>query len=226
MPTSPHRFVDQVQANLYRSHSLNNEYTLLSGKFSLPVAEEPPVDPGELASWSPVVVVAAHAPYRLREAVFEVQKNGTPPMIPSPEDTGAHKFLGGSLYFHGPQIDPQASGFVWTVTGSYIFAEYVRSDPGDGFILGSFPFETSLSQFPKNTFGTNTVPQFGAVTLGGGDVRAAFAESQSISFTNPLGYTYYSTSFFPGVHCNPGLLNGDTNSIGIQAVPTSIPVQA
>jgi hypothetical protein len=46
-PSSEYSTWDQGQITLYKKYGINNRYDIVSGLMALPVAEDPPTDPGE-----------------------------------------------------------------------------------------------------------------------------------------------------------------------------------
>lgn len=210
----PTKYQDTAHADLYKHHALDNQYEMVPGTFALPVADEAPEDATELADWSPVVVVQAHAPYRIRRVAWATRKSGAPPVIPSPETTGAFTFVGGAIHFDYPRFDALGSGFLWSIKGEYAFVETVRSDVSDGWILGSEPVPSQVNQQLLTTYGGGTAPEIGAVSQAGVEVKMAYAESLGLSLTS-ADYTFWSPTFFPGALANDGMLNGDVQNTGV-----------
>lgn len=211
--SAPSQYTDVAQSGAYRSGGMENTYTLEPGVFVLPVAEEPPTNTEELTDWSPVVVVQAHAPYRIRQVKFSTKKSGSPPVLPSPQDCGAFTFIGGSLYFPSPAADPSGSRFLWHGAGEYVFVEEARSAVEDGFVLGSDPIPNSTYLALRQILPAGQ-PQTGAVSQAGDEVKIAYGEAGQVSLNAP-SYSYYSTAYFPGVFFNTGMLNGDTTTAGL-----------
>lgn len=211
MPTDK---VDVPHAGSYKSHQLYNQYELVEGLFHLPVAENPPEDEQELAEWSPVVTVRAFAPHRIRHVQFATKKFGAPPVIPSPETTGAFTFIGGAINFPAPILSADGTGFTWNVSGEYGFVETVRSSPDDGFVLGSDPIPNSVYQEMRKIYGGGGQPEQGAVASAGEEVRIGYAEGQAVDFSNSY-YSYWSQSYFPAVFLHTGMLNGETVTPGV-----------
>lgn len=214
MPVTPSQNTDSYKSEAYTKHALENQYTLQPGVFVLPVAEEPPTNPEELANWSPVVTVQAHAPYRVRNVQFATKKTGSPPVIPSPQNTGVFTFVGGTIAFPSPTITSDGMGFHWEVYGQYAFVEDARSAPEDGFVLGSDPIPNGIYLQLRQLYQDGN-PQTGAAAEAGDEVRVAYAEAADCSLENP-NYTYWSQSYFPGTFFNTGMLNGETTSPGVQ----------
>jgi hypothetical protein len=195
-------YLDLQHAHLYKSHSLDNSYDIVGGRFALPVAENPTDDP----SWSPVVVVQAHAPYQRRTVVFQTTKESAPPTIPSPEDTGAFTFLTGNIFFHGPRTQPSGNGFNWHVEGAYEYIVGARSDPDDGFVLGSLPVPNRVEELLKSEVSGPT-PVYGAVAQSGPNVRVGYAEAGNVNRVSPA-YAYICPSYFPPTSLNTGMVDG------------------
>lgn len=199
-------------AGLYESGpALLNDYTLMSGVCVIPVAEEPPEDPEELKTWSPVIKLQLHAPYRIRNAKYIARKNNSPPVLPSPGDTGKFIFLGGSVSFlNAPN---SASNFDWSCNAAYSYVENCVSRTLDGFVLGTIPFQLmSQTQNQQAAGGSPTIP-YGAISEAGLDAKVGWLQSAT-------GPTYYNTpSYFPGLFFNDGLMNAD-----LGAVPTQFSV--
>lgn len=207
IPPTTTTILDRQHGHLYKSHTLDNGYTVISGRFALPVAESAPTDPLELASWSPVTVVQAFAPYQTRTVVFDTRKEGAPPMIPSPESSGACTFLSGAVFFHGPSVTTSGVTHLWSVEGEYEFVLAVRSDPNDGFVLGTLPIPMQLDKDLATIYG-GVQPQFGAVAHAGPTCRMGYGEAGGIDLQQS-SYQYWSSTYFPPSLLNTGMLNGD-----------------
>lgn len=210
-------FYDSFQAEQYRGAVTKDSYDLREGLFVLPVAEEPPELTAELAAWTPVAIVRAHAPYRLRTSAFTYKKDNNPPVIPSPVSVGAFGFIGGELNFDLPA--PNTSGFCynWTVNGAYVFVENCRSSPEDGFVLTNLPFSTVTQQV--NASLPPATPNLGAIAYAGADARRGVAQGNLIDGSKPF-WLYNTTSYFPPILINDEILNG-----GSFTPPTAAPVE-
>lgn len=205
MPVTP--LLDQGQATIYKSHDCDNTYALESGLTILPLAAVPPTSPPPpgTAPWSPIVQLQLHAPYRLRNVSFDTLKTGGPPMVPAPQSVGAFTFLSGSLLVKSPRLDASALNFSWDIAGSYTFVEVVASNNNDGFILGSWPFPTTIQGALQNgSTGGGNYP--GAVAFAGPDVTAGYQSGYGITPSQP--YTYYNPAYLPSNFLNTQMING------------------
>jgi hypothetical protein len=223
MPTS---YADFIHSALYRHYGSDNVYTIMSGTFTLPLA----VDQDDLGVLdSPVITVQAHAPYRIRQVIFNEQKQGSPPMIPSPESTGKFLFTEGNIYFDGPTLDSNGFTSTWRVRGSYTFIEDIKSNLSDGFVLGAPPFLSHSILESVALFGNDVTqnsqykPSTGAIAYAGADPQLGYVEAaKNVDLTNPIGYAYYNTSYFPPLFLNNNILNGG-NFLQGTVLPTPAP---
>lgn len=202
---------DQAGPPLYlEGPSIVNTYQIEQGVCILPLAEDPPTDPTKLAAWSPVVVLRLHSPYRIRTAKFAAKKNLTPPVIPSPSDTGAFVFVGGNLAFTNV-INP-AGGHDWTNQTAYVYVENCVSRTEDGFVLGT-PGFTYPSQYDNARLvgGTPQVDSPGAIAYAGEDAKIGYYLSRNETLAMSIGL-YNTISYFPGTLFNDGLMNGSLTS--------------
>lgn len=207
MPTSNY---DSTQGPKYKQYGQDNTYTMVSGRFALPVAEDPPSDPVALASWSPVVTVVAHAAYQIRTVDFAAVKDNAPPVVPSPQSVGACTFLTGNLHVTMPEVSSVVGHRRWRVNGQYVFVVDARSDPADGFVLGDTPIRTVVDDYIYQTYGAGTTPIYGAVAQAGPNAQMGYAESQLVSIGNPGSYTYLTPYFLPGTFLSSTMLNGSS----------------
>lgn len=204
---------DSVQASLYDEYAIQNDYELAEGVFALPLAQMPPGTAsggdGTLADWSPVVLVRAHAPHRVRRMSFSVVKKQAPPVLPRPADAGAFKFVGGGISAPVPTMGPDQSNFNWRVAGQYVFVEDVVSRPEDGLVLGMQPWAYQ-SQVENITALGGTPPALataGAIAEAGTDAQVGLAQAGVVDFTKP--YWYNTPSFLPGTFFSDDrLVNG------------------
>lgn len=210
---------DVNQSAQYDVVERQNDYDIKEGLFALPVAEEPPTDPGELAEWSPVQCVRAHAPYRIRKVTFIHQKTGNPPSVPSPISAGAFNFLGGMVAFDTPRPNLSMCSFDWRVGGEYLFVEDCVSRPGDGFVLGNNPFPTTMD-VDNNKHYAPAELDIGAVAYAGENARRGYTQSQEIRMET--NWLYNNTSYFPGDLLNEEAVNGEVDVTG---VTDPIPIQ-
>ncbi len=200
---------DHLQAEMYEHLGLNDDYTVVSGTFALPIAEEPPTDTATLAEWSPVAIVKAHADYRLRTVSYEMTKKNNPPVIPKPESVGNMVFLGGTLSFPNPVLNQGLVAHDWTAAGNLIFVENNRSDPSDGFILTTPPFTTTSQDSNFAIYSEPLAPELGAVSEGGLDAKIGALLNETLDYNDPVFYIYSSTGLYPGYAFNPSMVNGD-----------------
>lgn len=214
--------IDNPHVHLYKSHGLHNSYDVVPGVYALPVAENPPTDPELLATWSPVEVVYAHAPHRVRTVNFSLEKEGAPPMVPAPEDTGAFVYLGGSIQFHGPQLNSGLRNYIWTTSGQYTFVEYTKSDLDDGFVLGSFPFSSTIQMDLASQYLTGAKPTTGAVAAAGLDAQLGWTEAREEINFESTGYKYVNPTYYPSHFFNSGVLNGNVPIPGVNTSQNSL----
>lgn len=198
--------LDNYQGHRYNKTGTVNDYELVAGVYLLPVAEsEDTTDP----TWSPVDLIQAHAPYRIRTLQFRAEKHASPPLMPAPADTGAFKFLGGNLAFMPPRVDANGGHLTWGSYGDYTFVENCRSSLSDGFVLGlNLPFATTFQQ-GVSTVGENPA-QYGAISQAGNDARLGFVVGQQLSMTDPA-YSYDVPSFVPAVFFDQNMANGQAD---------------
>lgn len=201
--------IDQNQSGLYdNGEDITNFFEPRSGVFYLPIAEDPPTDPAELAAWSPVVALKVHAPYRLRKVVYKAEKSSNPPVMPSPVDAGSFVFLRGQMVVHNSLRQDQL-GFDWAVTTMYDYVENAPVLVGDGLVLGTPPWlwpqvatAVQSSQAPPAT------PGPGASGTAGAEVLYAKGVGDRINPSASVPYNYSFPSFYPGTFFNDFLVNG------------------
>jgi hypothetical protein len=149
-----------------------------------------------------------------RTVEYDTTKDGAPPQIVKPADTGAFQFLGGNLFLHGPKINANGLTKTWEVEGSYTFA--VAGLPSlaldTGLVMTSLPLPTTTQQYLTLTYGSGQQIPDNVLSQAGADVRACYAEAQGVSFVGP-SYTYWGTTLFPGQFFNAQMLNGNTNFV-------------
>lgn len=203
---------DNSQPTLYTGLALGDEYTFESGVCVLPIAQEPPTDPVELASWSPVVLLQLHAPYRIRSSNYQNKKQNSPPIITAPVSAGKFVFLGGSV-----SISSNINGTYWdrdwNVTGVNVFVENCVSRVEDGLVLTSPPIVSQADVANLGYFST-LPPQIGAVSEAGWNAIAGYNAGTTLTASssgtlNPE-WSYNNGSFFPGQLFNSDLANGQT----------------
>lgn len=210
----------EVQTDLYPQGAAgHNSYTFEPGVCVLPLAEEPPTSPGELANWSPVVVLQLHAPYRVRRYEYSAKKENNPPIIPAPGNVGKFVFTGGSLTVLQPALNTTLTNYDWSVGAVYEYVENCVSRIQDGFVLGAPPYplvtdvenaqSVGLSVFSASS---PSAPSLGAVSQAGVDAVVGYRMGQGINFSGSWGYN--QATFLPGVFFNAGLPNGDVSGQG------------
>jgi hypothetical protein len=212
---------DAAQVNIYDDLAQTNVYTLRPGVCILPLAEDPPPagDPA-LATYSPVVELRLHAPYRIRRQVFAADKQRNPPVLPTPQSAGAFKFLGGSISFT-TQSNATFWDSDWQCAGEYVFVETCVSRPEDGFVLGSsMPFTQNQDYANIAAYGTHPVPSPGSLTAIGAIAQAGpnavsgynyartYMVSQDATLNLPVNWSYTSPAYYPGILFNDQLANG------------------
>ncbi len=216
---------DGTQANLYTAEGYDNTYKLDPGVCILPLAEDPPTDPDELQSWSPVVVLRLHAPYRIRKMSHLSEKKNNPPPLPSSADQGAFVFMGGTVNIVN-KLNTTFRNFDWSVGAEYLFVENCVSREVDGYILGTptFTWESSTLNAQSGAgiglIGSTITPPAGAVTQAGSDVLVGYNQGLSIVGNQITGelktiWGYNTASYYPGTLVYSNLANG-----GPQVVPS------
>lgn len=210
MATQQQQPVDRTQVSFYPDGSqVLNEYDLRPGVCIIPVAEAPPTDLVALRTWSPVVVLKLHAPYRLRRVRYESFKQNNPPIMPAPESAGAFVFVGGAIVFSNG-LNQSGVAADWKTRTEYSYVENCVSRTEDGFVLGVTPYGTlnidqqTAAQYPP----TNT--QIGAVAQAGTAAKIGFTMGQAITqaVTANRAWAYTVCSFAPGTLFNNQIANG------------------
>jgi hypothetical protein len=197
---------------------INNTYRFESGVCILPVAEEPPTDIGRLASYSPVVALQLHAPYRVRRVRYDTRKVNNPPVVPTPQSIGAFVFVGGVMGVV-TSLNSSLGTFDWDVVNDYTFVESCVSRPQDGLVLGLPPWTWVTSQENSLFFAgalevgaaLSGAGQIGAIARAGPDAKVGYVMGQqaAVYLSKNEGWGYNTPSFFPG-----GLFNGDLVNAG------------
>lgn len=204
MPT----LLDNSQTQLYQNALQTNDYTLDPGVCVLPVAQEPPSDEGTLRTWSPVVILRLHAPYRIRKLRTGTKKQNSPPIIPSPADVGKFVFVGGGITFANA-MNSTNSNFDWAVETEYVYVEDCVSRNQDGFVLSSTPWVWECTEENSRRIGgTPPVPAVGAISEAGLEPLIGSFMSSDIRPNSSTGWAYNVPSFFPGLLLNDNLANG------------------
>lgn len=185
--------LDGYQAELYNAAGMDNEYTILAGVFVIPLAEAVPTDAVELSTWKPFVAVQAHAPIRLRAYSYAAKKERNPPVLPTPGDSGAYTFLGGSVGLPHPTVRPDGS-YLWSVSASYLFAEGAASTSESGFVVGGLfnPFRSQLEGPGAASVSDAPAP----IREGGVGPKVGWNLAKGIDLNSPY-WTYPEPSYFP-----------------------------
>lgn len=201
------------QTNYPEGVRVRNDYTLEPGVCVLPLAQDPPTAQAELANWSPVVVLRLHAPYRLRRVNYDTMKQKNPPVLPSPESTGAFVFVGGTLIFNNA-LDNSLSNYDWRTQADYLYVENCVSRTQDGFVLGLPPYDTATMPRNYQTYPPNS-PGVGAIAEAGADARVGYTMGTTIgNYISSGAWGYNVCSFFPGNLFNDNIVNGGPDSPG------------
>jgi hypothetical protein len=211
---------DSNQANLYTAEGYNNAYELRPGVCILPLAEDPPSLEDGLESWSPVVVLQLHAPYRIRKVIHLSEKKNNPPPIPSSADQGSFIFIGGSVSIQNT-LNTTFCNFDWSVGCVYTFVENCVSREQDGYVLGSSPF--TWASDAENKMSGYSAPTVGAVAHSGVDVLVGYRQGLQIVGNLVTGnlqerWGYNTPCYYPGTLVYSELVNG-----GTPIVPSTIP---
>lgn len=212
MPTASTETWDQNQVFNYAPEGgCIDQFEIESGQFVIPLAEDPPTSEEALKTWSPVAVVKVHAEYRRKVVNFKLQKNGTPPKAPSPKNTGAMVFIGGTLAFPTPQLDSTLSNFNWRTLGQYEFIENCRSSVDDGFLLTGRPFTLQTQADFRQFLGDTSQIKYGAIAQAGDDAQTGYLigqiATQQGSLTLP-DFSYTIPTFVPALFFSSDVLNG------------------
>jgi hypothetical protein len=196
--------MDAAQAEHYQGLGLQNDYQIMSGQFLIPLAEDAPTDPEELAEWTPFVMVQAHAAYRLRRFQYSVTKHRNPPILPKPADTGAYKFLTGTVQLPHPSVQSDGS-YTWTAATNYVFAEACVSNSDTGFVIGS-----TLDAFPNqinNQQYQTTADAMANVSESGTGPKSGYGLAKTLD-TNSPHWSYGEPSYYPAELLSADLVIG------------------
>lgn len=209
MPT-PLLPLDNTQVGLYDESLIDNVYTFDPGVCILPLAEDPPTNVQELKTWSPVVVLRLHAPYRVRHVKYDNKKQNNPPVTPTPDDIGSFIFLNGSIRVANKPTT-QGVTYDWSVQTNYVYVENCVSRPDDGLILGSQPFTLFVTEENNNYTGiANPATLLGAISRAGYDVLVGVAQGDfaEVWYQSDNAWGYNTPSYYPGFLFEPNLING------------------
>lgn len=197
--------LDQAQAELYTRAGWTNEYEFHPGVMILPVAEAPPSNPLLLADWSPVVAVPAHAPYRSRNVTYSARKTNSPPMLPTPTDSGAFKFVGGSVAVPYPTLGVNGL-YEWDATAQYTFISTANNAAGDGLVLGGPPFVTTI-QAQNVLAGGNLAGAPADVVQSGVGPKVGYSIAKTLNVNDP-NYSYSEPTFLPATFFSTDMVTG------------------
>ncbi len=186
-----------------------NRYHVVPGVCILPLAEDPPTDNVELETYSPVVILRLHAPYRLRRVIYDTHKSLNPPFVPSPDDTGAFIYSSGSILFT-PRNTTGLGTLKWDVFSDYTYVENCVHRIEDGFVIGSPPYEDSIAEQNISGYGYGPVPTIGAISQAGLDaLNGRVMENVLIVPNRASGaWVYNAEAFFPGSLFSDAMVNG------------------
>ena len=212
---------DNMQVDLYLGDGIHNTFEFQTGVCVLPLAEEPPTSQGELKTYSPVVVLRLHAPYRKRTVRYSQPKQNNPPVIPAPADVGSFVFVGGMLGVRN-NLNNTYANFDWDVQSTYVFVENCVSRYQDGFVLGEMPYQYDVAWQNMDQTGA-PVPGpngslVGAIQNAGVEARVGYNQGIQVGLTGfdqgpgPLspavGWGYNTPSYLPGVFFSTAMING------------------
>lgn len=197
------------QVELYKKLGVENEYSVISGKFVLPVAQASPTTDAAKATFVPCVVVQAFAPYRTRKVSYGVMKDCTPPQIPQPTSSGPYTFIEGVVQIPFPSVNT-AGTFSWSVGLEYMYIENVYTDHNTGYVLGQTPYVWQTQEDDSQLTTQNPAPVL--VNQCGIGPKVGWAQSQLVDFAQPL-YQYREPSYFPPVFHSVDLIVGPNSYI-------------
>lgn len=201
---------DVQQAGNYPATGNANNYRFFPGVCVLPVAEDAPTDPTELAAWSPVVTLRLHAPFRTREFTQVATKQQNPAPVAAPGDTGLFVFVGGNVTVT-TNLNTTGVNFDWTIAASYTYVEDCVSRNQDGLVLGSGPYKTVTDRLNATEYGF-AQPAIGAVAAAGPAATTGYRMGATL-VTGSSGvlkttWGYNQPSFYPGELFYSDLANG------------------
>jgi len=199
-------YPDDAQADMYSAWSTNDEYEHDSGAFAFPVALS---DSDYAAGKSPVSVGRLYPPTLRRTTSFRAEKQGGPPVVPAPVDSGAFVFLGGSIVFPKPVVNTNTASSTWVVTGEYEYVANCPSQPTrDGYVITTQPWLMTAQQYGQANF-TPATPDGsdGPITQAGFDAKVAVAQANQMAPGKQTA-TLLSTTWYPGKLLDGQLVNG------------------
>lgn len=200
--------IDSSQTGLYvGGEDIRNEYEFDPGVCVLPVAEDAPASTTALQTWTPVVVLRLHAPYRIRRVKYDVTKQNAPPVIPTPGyDAGKFIFTGGTVGMWAVQ-NQNFTLWDWTAICEYTYVENCVSRAIDGLVLGSPPWSYLSTEAEVATIPPANAT-IGAISAAGAEPRMGLTQATRINFISTGSYFYNLPSYFPGVFFSDNLVNG------------------
>lgn len=194
---------DARQAGSYTAGAVNvNDYTIVPGVCALPLAEDAPTDENELITYSPVVILRLHAPYRIRRFTQATGKERNPAPIATPKDTGKFVFMGGSITVK-PELSTTYNDYNWFVGCEYTFVENCTPNGPTGqplgLVLGTVPVQTTIDESIQQSVGYSW-PAYGPAALGGRAVTSGAILGTSI--VNGQGalntnWSYNAQAYYP-----------------------------
>jgi hypothetical protein len=132
------------QAGSMDNYDSVHEYYADNGLLEIPVAGPP---------GTPCQIVRVHAGYGIRTSSWDASKRGTPPAMPSPEDTpSGDTLLSYEINLAQPRLDVNQGGLSFAASGTYVYCQGTIASGGavagkvrgkeDFYTTGSFAYET------------------------------------------------------------------------------------
>jgi hypothetical protein len=178
---------DVHQGPLYNRSRQLHKYTSETGVYMVPIAGT------ASAGGESVRLVTLHRPYGMRTVLWDAAKQGSPPMMPKPEEetlSGDRLVSTGiSLYQPTPMLGGQ--GFSWEVAGEYTYVQTNVRGKDSNYETGLWPFRVELNMPPN--------PNLSGYFLGT-DSASLTDDPDGFSlqemYTNPY-FRYTSTTIVP-----------------------------
>lgn len=145
---------DNRQMQLYDPGSgAGSEYEYVSGLIEMPLAKSV----SAAAEGEPVRVLRVHAPYYKRRVLFDLKKDKTPPVIPSPIGTKDQPLVSATIQVPYPSATLDGSDYSWRAMGSYTFVQAGQFSvaSADGLPVCSMPVATA-GQLDSPLLGTQS----------------------------------------------------------------------
>lgn len=154
---------DNAQRRLYDHYSSQSDYEVMENCVYLLKAEEPlteadyltaqTADPESvpstyalyLAAYEPYVKVTLGVPTRRRIVRTTGQKQGSPPLMPAPEDSGRFKFESATISLAQPAQNLDGVSAVWTANATITYYENALPSVYTGYILGLGAYDTEAA---------------------------------------------------------------------------------